>query len=132
MRFGACALSVAATICVAGCSAQTNGVLTQGNTVRLVSGLYTYSLANCPGADALDLVGSLDVGGTSVAGFRSDPSNSTSVGRTWLQAGTYIARVGKQALGSCPGVCAPSSTTFREMNGCGWSLKLSLLRSGNP
>lgn len=104
----------------------------KGNSVSLVGGLYAYTLANCPGSDALDLAGSLVVGGTGVVGFRSDPAHPTSTGSTWLQAGTYVAWAGNQALAACPGMCAPTSTPFRERNGCGWSLKLSLVRLGNP
>ena len=131
MQLAALALSTSAVIGLAACAPQNEGVLTQGQTVHLVDGLYAFSLANCPGSNALDLVG-VGIGGKGVTGFRSDPAKASSEGHTWLQAGTYTGNSGVQALGSCPGTCAREPTPFRMTSGCGWSLKLRLIRAGSP
>jgi hypothetical protein len=126
------ALSIMAVIIsLAGCSPPANQVLVEGGTVQLVDGYYNYSLINCSGANTLIISAHLGNGSIN-SEFSSSPTKPSDQGHGWFQAGTYSGRSLYQVVATCFGLCMAQITSSHELKGCGWSLRLRLVRAGNP
>ena len=126
------ALSIVATIGIAGCSPPANQVLVEGGTVQLVDGYYLFSLVNCSKANTFIVSAHLDPGVETKSEFSTTPTDPSDQGHVWLQAGTYSGESLNQVVKPCFGLCLGQITSSHELKGCGWSFKLSLIRTGNP
>jgi hypothetical protein len=132
MRSTALALSIMATIGIVGCSPPSNQVLVEGGTVQLVDGYYNFSLENCSRANTFIVSAHLRPGQETKREFSTSPAKPSDQGRSWFQAGTYSGESLYQVIKPCFGLCLAQIVSSHELKGCGWTLRLSLVRAGNP
>ena len=130
MRAVVVVLAVAAATVVAGCSPAPNAILVEGSTTQLVSGYYSVSLANCAGANTFVLTDRQGVGETSKTEISTSASRPYYQGGAWLPAGTYSGEALNEKVAPCFGLCLGQITSSHQVSGCGWSLKLNLVRAG--
>ncbi len=131
MRSKLLALSIMATVGISGCSPPANQVLVEGGTVQLVDGYYNFSLLKCSGANTFIISAHVGPGSEIKHEFGTSPTKPSDQGHMWFQAGTYSGESLNEVVAPCFGLCMAQITSSHELKGCGWSLRLSLVRTGN-
>jgi hypothetical protein len=112
--------------------APANQVLVEGGTVQLVDGYYDFSLLNCRGANTFIVSAHVGPGSEIKSEFSTSPTKPSDHGHAWFQAGNYSGKSLYEVVAPCFGLCIAQISSSHELKGCGWSLRLSLVRAGNP